>query len=318
MSIEPWRLAAAAALVLAYAGLCAALVWRERRRSGQARREASTLAASSDPASAGPATLVVFASQTGQAEAVAWRTGRALHTRGVPVRVLPLDELDDAALAQARRALFIASTYGEGDAPDGASLFVERWMDEADGTAGTASVAPSPQLPDLSYALLALGDRQYRQFCGFGRRLDEWLQHRGARPEFERIEADNLEADALAAWQRQLGLEPSDNEGDEPPAEADGPFTAWTLRRREWLNPGSSGAPIFLLVFEAPAGGARTPWSSGDLAQVLIPGDEPRPRDYSIASIQADGVVELLVRQVRHADGRLGLASAWLTTQLEP
>lgn len=36
-------------------------------------------------------------------------------------------------------------------------------------------------------------------------------------------------------------------------------------------------------------------------------------REYSIASLPADGRLELLVRQTQHDDGRLGLASGWLT-----
>ncbi|CAG9169518.1 sulfite reductase subunit alpha [Cupriavidus respiraculi] len=36
-------------------------------------------------------------------------------------------------------------------------------------------------------------------------------------------------------------------------------------------------------------------------------------REYSIASLPADGTLDLLVRQARHEDGRLGLASGWLT-----
>jgi sulfite reductase (NADPH) flavoprotein alpha-component len=41
---------------------------------------------------------------------------------------------------------------------------------------------------------------------------------------------------------------------------------------------------------------------------------EPLPhREYSIASVPADGRLELLVRQVRLDDGRLGLGSGWLT-----
>ena len=36
-------------------------------------------------------------------------------------------------------------------------------------------------------------------------------------------------------------------------------------------------------------------------------------REYSIASIAADGVLELIVRQERHADGSLGIGSGWLT-----
>jgi sulfite reductase (NADPH) flavoprotein alpha-component len=39
-------------------------------------------------------------------------------------------------------------------------------------------------------------------------------------------------------------------------------------------------------------------------------------REYSIASIASDGVLELIVRQERHADGNLGLGSGWLTEYL--
>ncbi|MFP3373427.1 flavodoxin, partial [Pseudomonas sp. SIMBA_068] len=36
-------------------------------------------------------------------------------------------------------------------------------------------------------------------------------------------------------------------------------------------------------------------------------------REYSIASIASDGVLELIVRQERHPDASLGLGSGWLT-----
>jgi len=39
-------------------------------------------------------------------------------------------------------------------------------------------------------------------------------------------------------------------------------------------------------------------------------------REYSIASIASDGVLELIVRQERHCDGNLGLGSGWLTEYL--
>ena len=41
---------------------------------------------------------------------------------------------------------------------------------------------------------------------------------------------------------------------------------------------------------------------------------QPLPhREYSIASLPADGSLQLLVRQMRHPDGRLGSGSGWLT-----
>jgi sulfite reductase (NADPH) flavoprotein alpha-component len=44
---------------------------------------------------------------------------------------------------------------------------------------------------------------------------------------------------------------------------------------------------------------------------VRVPG-EVQPREYSIASLPADGCVQLLVRQARRSDGTLGSASGWL------
>jgi sulfite reductase (NADPH) flavoprotein alpha-component len=48
--------------------------------------------------------------------------------------------------------------------------------------------------------------------------------------------------------------------------------------------------------------------------QLLVKSLQPLPaREYSIASIPEDGTVDLLVRQTQRPNGRLGLASGWLT-----
>ncbi|RZL62710.1 MAG: oxidoreductase [Variovorax sp.] len=292
MSPDIVRSAGAGATVLGYIALCAAIWWRERRRAARALVAAQILAGGNQAP-----TLVLFATQTGQAEALAWDTARRLHADGTPVRVLALNALDGATLAAASRALFIVSTYGEGDAPDGGSLFVE-----------TVMAAPLA-LPTLRYAVLALGDRQYQNFCGFGRALDGWLQRAGATADFARIDVDNGEPASLRQWDASLGLAAA--EADTAPT----PFAPWRLADRELLNAGSAGAPIHRIVL-APPPGTEADWQSGDLVQVQPPGDVDRPRDYSIASIASDGVVELLVRQERHADGQLGVASGWLTASL--
>lgn len=288
------RQLAAGAAVLAYGALCGAIWRRERRRAAAAAADAASLAG------AGAPVLVLHATQTGQAETIAWQTARWLHAGGTAVRVMPLNELDLATLQGATRALFVASTYGEGDAPDGASAFVELAM------------GARAQLSGLRYALLALGDRQYAHFCGFGRRLDAWLRESGAVPAFERIDVDNSDDAALASWRGQWQVEGADTTIDTPDAEA---FQPWRLVAREHLNPGSAGAPIYHLAF-APAPGMAPHWASGDLVQVAPASDPARPRDYSIASIPADGELQLLVRQERHPDGSLGAASGLLTSTL--
>ena len=287
------RALGAGATTAAYAALCLAVWVRQRRLRTAAVREAAALSTDDNA----PPTLVLFASQTGQAEAIAWQTARQLRAAGTSVRVMELNALDAATLGSAGHALFVASTYGEGDAPDGASVFAERVMR-----------LPSA-LSSLRYAVLALGDRQYKNFCGFGRALDAWLHAAGARRDFERIEVDNGDPAALAAWQARWGDAAADH--DDPA----GAFTPWRLTTRELLNAGSAGAPVFHLGLTPPAG-AVPHWASGDLVQIAVASDPTRPRDYSIASLHTDGELQLLVRQEQHPDGTLGTASGLLTSTL--
>ena len=293
------RLAAAGAVVLLYLAMCAAIAWSQHRKRSAARREAAALA---PVASEVAPWLVAYASQTGTAEQLAWQTARSLHTAGVPVRVVPLSALGIEELRGVERALFIVSTYGEGDPPDAAAPFLAR----------VNALARAPDLARLHHGVLALGDRRYVRFCGFGRALDAWLGDCGATPMFGRVEADNSDQAALTQWRHHLGRLAGTIDLPDWQAPA---FEPWQLVAREHLNPGSAGGPTFHLELAPPQGTGLPTWESGDLAQVLAPGDPEHPREYSIASLPADGRLHLLVRQERHADGRLGVASGWLTAQ---
>ena len=289
------RALGATATVLAYAGLCLGVFARERHRAAEQSKLATALAGAGQDR----ATLVLFGSQTGQAESMAWQTAGWLQAQGEAARVRSLNETDLSDLQMAQRALFIASTYGEGDAPDGASLFAGQWMTGA-----------TPPLPNLRFSVLALGDRQYADFCAFGRQLDEWLAASGARREHARVEADNLDAGALETWRTQVG-----GSGAATPSATSIEPLYWQLVAREQVNPGSEGAPLFHVAFAATQGATPT-WQAGDLVQLELPADRSRPRDYSAASIPQDGELHLLVRQERHPDGSLGAASGLLTQML--
>ena len=111
---------------------------------------------------------------------------------GLPVRVESLAKLDRAQLEQTRNALFVVSTFGDGEAPDSARGFERQLLGQRLG------------LADLRFAVLALGDRQYDHFCGFARRLQGWLQGQGAHTLFDGVEVDNGDAAALHHWQQRL------------------------------------------------------------------------------------------------------------------
>jgi len=297
--LETARLVGAAATVGAYAALCLAVVLGERRKGAVDASRARTLADAGDSRPL----LVAHASQTGAAEQIARQTAQALHAAALPVRVAPLGTLTPDDLRAASSVLIVASTCGQGDAPDSATPFVRRFIEGAD--AGS--------LAGVHYGLLALGDREFANFCAFGQRLDTWLRDRGARPLFDRIDVDGLRDADLAGW--NLALDRLANAGDslawhEPERQA------WRLVRRTHLNPGSSGAPVFHLELEPPPGSASR-WEAGDLLRIRVPHAPDRPREYSIASTPAEGRAHLLVRQERRPDGSLGLASGWLTRDAE-
>ncbi|MEB0259933.1 flavodoxin domain-containing protein, partial [Undibacterium sp. 5I1] len=67
--------------------------------------------------------MIAFASQSGFAEQLAWKTAGQLQAAGLPVRVRPLAEVTEWDLRQSRNALFVVSTFGEGEAPDSARGF---------------------------------------------------------------------------------------------------------------------------------------------------------------------------------------------------
>ena len=290
------RISFALLLVAAWLTMSIGICLSQRRKRARAAHEAASLIPSADGAQPW---LVGFASQTGQAEQIAWQTARALHTAGVPARVAPLSEISIDDLTQTERALFIVSTYGEGDPPDNAALF-----------AGKVMMA-TPALSQLHYGLLMLGDREYKHFCGFGRTLQAWLQAASSQPLFDAIAVSNGDVATLNEWQHQLNriAGTSDIPDWQGPA-----YQAWRLAARQHLNPGSAGGPVFHLELEA-VGNESAQWEAGDLVQILAPGDPHKPREYSVASIPADGRIHLLVRQERHPDGTLGIGSGWLTEQ---
>ena len=247
--------------------------------------------------------IVAYASQTGTAEDIAQQTVHTLHVGGVEARVCSLLQLNVEQLQDAERILFVVSTYGEGDPPDDAAVFASRLM------------STQPVLDHLHYAVLALGDSTYSQYCGFGRSLDEWLKEQSAQPMFERIDVDQCNAAALDEWRKQL----SHLAGTSDAADWSGPsFGDWRLTERRLLNPDSAGEAVYHLEFE-PVDSVLPDWQSGDLAQILAPvlseKNDTRPREYSISSIHSDGRIYLLMRLHRHTDGSTGLVSGWLGEQ---
>jgi sulfite reductase (NADPH) flavoprotein alpha-component len=153
--------------------------------------------AHSTPAGPGPAApekpllplLIGFGSQSGTSEQLAKRISKEALKNGFNVELHELNAIGLDQLSLHCRFLIVTSTWGDGEPPDNA---VEFWK--------TLSADSVPRLDKLSYSILALGDRNYSDFCGAGKKFDERLAALGAKRVLPRADCDvDYEAPA-AQW----------------------------------------------------------------------------------------------------------------------
>lgn len=132
---------------------------------------------------------VLYASQSGTAEGLARKLGKELKAAGYTPAISTLVGYTPAALAAETCALILASTYGDGDAPDGVQPFYEQLCLEH-----------FPRMEKLSYAVFALGDRHYEHFCKFGTDLDIKLSSLGGQQLLKRVDCDVDVDGPFADW----------------------------------------------------------------------------------------------------------------------
>ncbi len=264
----------ATAVIATYIAFCGWIFWRHKKYANPKLFDSKFLG-KEQLSSAENSILIAYASQTGNAEQLAYKTAESLKLANLSIELLPLSAIDTAMLNRYSRALFVVSTTGEGDAPDNAVDFLQKVMLE------------DTRLSHLEYGVLALGDTSYTHFCGFGHTLDTWLQHTYATPMFDMVEVDRNDDGALRHWQYQLSVLAKDTEmADWKTPE----YQYWQLSARTLLNPGSAGAPVYHLKLTTSQQALH--WQAGDIVEIG-PQNAQASIDTFLQRLKLDGTLRI-------------------------
>jgi sulfite reductase (NADPH) flavoprotein alpha-component len=136
---------------------------------------------------------VLFGSQTGNGEGIADALMQAARHRGFAARSVSLADFKPANLKRESLVTLVISTHGEGDPPDDAELLYEYLMS-----------SKAPQLPNLRYSVLALGDSSYVNFCQTGREFDTRLKELDAERFASLVECDIDYDETATEWSENI------------------------------------------------------------------------------------------------------------------
>lgn len=122
---------------------------------------------------------IVYASESGNCEKLANNLAKSARKNGLKPTLVDMADLDVSTLGSAKKLVFIAATWGEGDPPARAVRSYGELMGEG-----------APRLDGVEFGVLALGDTAYVEFCAIGKKIDERLAALGGKRAVDRVDCD--------------------------------------------------------------------------------------------------------------------------------
>ncbi|MDY0884793.1 assimilatory sulfite reductase (NADPH) flavoprotein subunit [Dongia soli] len=143
---------------------------------------------------AGPRKLtILYGTESGNCQALAQSLAEQTREVGLAPTVTDMADYKPRLLKTEQDLLIITSTYGEGDPPQRAAGFFE-----------FIEGRKAPSLPDLRFAVLALGDSAYEFFCEAGKKLDRRFEELGAERLLDRADCDIDFEEPATAWRKAV------------------------------------------------------------------------------------------------------------------
>jgi sulfite reductase (NADPH) flavoprotein alpha-component len=164
-------------------------IWLSGYIAGLEDVSAPQAAAPAAPPATKAKLTILYGTESGNAEALAGAARKTAARLGFNAKTLDMADATPAHLAKLENVLVIASTWGEGDPPQRAEAFHAALMAD-----------DAPRLDGLKFAVLALGDHAYAQFCETGKQFDARLAELGATRLAPVVECDLDYKKPASAW----------------------------------------------------------------------------------------------------------------------
>jgi len=132
---------------------------------------------------------IFYATETGNSRSVAENLAKDAAAVGLAAELHDLSNTRPKILKTIGSAVFVLATHGIGEAPEGSEAFFEFWMSDK-----------SPQIPNLNFSVLALGDSSYADYCEMGRVFEARLLALGGSSVVERVDCDLDFESAANGW----------------------------------------------------------------------------------------------------------------------
>ena len=235
---------------------------------------------------------ILFASQTGNSQKIAHKLASAIQDENNTVTVASTADFKVNNLKKLDHLFIVASTHGEGEPPDNAISFYEYLHSKR-----------APQLTDVKYSVLALGDTSYEFFCKTGIDFDERLKALGATAIVPRVDCDVDFEEAANSWIEQVKAaiattsastvvkptSPISNINNE--YSRNHPFYAEVLEKINLNGRGSNKETIHL---ELSLEGSGITYEPGDVL-AIVPRNNEQVVDLLVSALNFDGTTTVSI-----------------------
>ncbi len=152
---------------------------------------------------------ILYGSETGNSKTQADKLAEKAIFKNMDATVYSMYDYNYKKLKEEENVAIIVSTHGEGDPPDMAEDFYKYITGKR-----------APQLPNLSYSVLALGDKSYKYFCKTGEDIDAAFKSAGAFRLTPLVKCDVDYEDTAEIWMNNflLNLTPAQTVSPSAPA----------------------------------------------------------------------------------------------------